>query len=217
MPIKLPDETERISIVGRTGSGKTIAALWHLSQRDIETRPWIIYNFKGDKNIDAIPHTVPLDLNHMPTKPGVYVVRPNPAQYDDVESQLWEIWAREKIGVYIDEGYMIGNRNAAFRALLTQGRSKEIPMIVLSQRPVHLDRFVFSESEYFQVFALQHKKDLLTVNDFIPHDLSKRLPKHHSYYYDVSDDKLTKLAPVPPLEELLTMFDRRLSRVRKTV
>ncbi len=217
MPIKLPDSTERISIVGRTGSGKTIAALWHLSQRDIETRPWIVYNFKGDRNIDAIPHTMNLELDHMPTKPGVYVARPNPAQGPEVQNQMWEIWNREGIGVYVDEGYMVGDRNPAFRALLTQGRSKEIPLIVLSQRPVWLDRFVFSESEYFQVFQLQHRKDLAAVNEFIPHDLKSRLPKHHSYYYDVGGDKLTKLAPVPALPELLAMFDRRLSRIRKTV
>ena len=44
---------------------------------------------------------------------------------------MWEIWKRGGIGVYVDEGYMVGNNNPAFRAILTQGRSKEIPAIVL--------------------------------------------------------------------------------------
>lgn len=215
--MRLPDSTNRLAIVGATGSGKTQAALWHLSMRDIDQRPWVVYNFKTDKSIDAIPHARNIELDEVPIKPGVYVVHPHPAQMEEVEKQMWEIWEREGIGVYVDEGYMVGDRNPAFRALLTQGRSKEIPVIVLSQRPVWMDRFVFSEAEFFQIFRLQHRKDMKSVEEFVPANLSRRLPEFHSYYYDVALDKLTPLRPVPAIEEIHRTFERRLARVRKTV
>lgn len=215
--MRLPDETQRLAIVGATGSGKTQAAIWHLSQRDIDKRPWVIYNFKSDRSIDSIPRAVPIEIDEIPIRPGVYIAHPHPDQVAEVEAQMWAIWEKQGIGVYIDEGYMVGDRNPAFRALLTQGRSREIPVIVLSQRPVWMDRFVFSESEFFQVFRLNHIKDKKSVMEFVPADLMKRLPDYHSYYYDVGQDKVTVLRPVPGIGEIHRTFEHRLRAVRKTV
>ena len=173
--MNLPDDTQRLSIVGATGSGKTQAAMWHLSNRDYLDRPWIVYNFKTDRSIDSIPYKKDIELDEIPVKPGIYITHPQPDSQEEIEAQMWEIWKRGGIGVYVDEGYMVGNNNPAFRAILTQGRSKEIPAIVLSQRPVWMDRFVFSESEFFQVFRLNHKQDRKNVEQFIPADIGNRL------------------------------------------
>lgn len=222
--MRLPDDTKRHAIVGATGSGKTQAALWHLSLRipDLQDRnpnaiPWVVYNFKKDESIDELPgaHHIPVD--QIPVRPGVYVVHPLPHESDAVENQMWAIWERGNTGVYVDEGYMVGRDNRAFRALLTQGRSKHIPMIVLSQRPVWMDRFVFSESEFYQIFRLQHRKDRKLVEEFVPANLEKRLPEFHSYYYDVGANDVTVLKPVPQLEEIYKTFERRLVRKPKTV
>jgi hypothetical protein len=215
--LNLPDDSQRLSIIGATGSGKTVAAIWHLSQRNFASKPWIVYNFKDDKNIDGIPYARHIGVEEIPIRPGVYVVHPKPHETDEVEMQMWEIWGRQNIGVYVDEGYMLGNNNRAFRALLTQGRSRQIPIIVLSQRPVWMDRFVFSESEFFQVFRLQNKKDVKNVEEFVPADLSKRLPAFHSYYYDVGADKVTVLKPVPSMESIYARFESQLKRLKKVV
>jgi hypothetical protein len=215
--VRLPDETKRLAIVGATGSGKTQAALWHLSMRDIDRRPWIVYNFKDDRSIDSIPQKRDIEIDELPLKPGVYVTHPQPNQTDEVEAQMWAIWEKQGIGVYVDEGYMVGPNNPAFRAMLTQGRSREIPIIVLSQRPVWMDRFVFSESEFFQVFRLNHKRDRKSVEEFVPADLSQRLPDYHSYYYDVGENKVTILKPVPSIQQIHRRFDQRLSAIRKTI
>jgi hypothetical protein len=61
------------------------------------------------------------------------------------------VWAQENTGIYIDEGYMLGVRNPALNACLTQGRSKRIEMMILSQRPVWMSKFVFSESNYLRL------------------------------------------------------------------
>lgn len=215
--MNLPNDSQRHSIIGATGSGKTVAAVWHLSLRNIDSKPWMVYNFKDDSTIDGIPHARHIGVEEIPIKPGVYIVHPKPHETEEVENQMWEIWARQNIGVYIDEGYMVGNNNRAFRALLTQGRSRQIPMIVLSQRPVWMDRFVFSESEFFQVFRLQNKKDVKNVEEFVPADLSKRLPPFHSYYYDVGENKVSVLKPVPVIEKIHESFDHRLKRLKKVV
>jgi hypothetical protein len=215
--MNLPDESNRLAIVGATGSGKTQAALWHLSMRDFDRRPWVIYNFKSDKSIDQIPHARNIDIDELPIQPGIYIVHPRPDEAEAVETQMWSIWEKEGIGVYVDEGYMVGRQNPAFRALLTQGRSREIPIITLSQRPVWLDPFILSEAEYYQVFRLNHKRDRKKVEEFIPADLNARLPDYHSYYYDVAENKTTVLKPVPEIDKIHATFERRLARVRKTV
>src|SRR5882672_767784 len=207
--MRFPNDTQRHAIVGATGSGKTQAALWHLSNRSYTEQPWIIYDFKYDEAINEIPGAIEIDVKgKVPEKPGLYIVHPHPAQSQEVDNQLWQIWEQENTGVYIDEGYMIGNNSGAFRALLTQGRSKHIPIITLSQRPTWIDRFILSESEYHQIFRLQHRKDLATVNEFIPHQLKERLPEYHSYYYDVGADELVVLKPVPDRKKILSKIGR---------
>ena len=217
--MRFPNDRERMAIVGATGSGKTHAALWHLSLRDYNIKPWVIYDYKYDELINSIegiqeisPYAEP------PEKPGLYVVHPEPDTDDDaIESQMRAIWRQENTGVYVDEGYMIGNRNKAFRALLTQGRSKHIPMIILSQRPVWMDKFVFTESEFFQVFRLQNSQDINRMEEFIPFDISKRLPEFHSYYYDVKGNRLNVLRSVPDAAAILQTFNSRLSQMVKAV
>lgn len=212
--VRLPGDDQRHSIIGATGSGKTQAALHHLSMRNFHEMPWLAYNFKSDQSIDSIPGALHIGLDEVPDKPGVYVTHPLPSDEPAVENQMWHIWKRGNTGVYIDEGYMVGRNNQAFRALLTQGRSKRIPMIILSQRPVWMDRFVFSESEFYQIFRLQHRKDRKTVQEFIPEsiNLEKRLPDYHSYYYDVGANRAHILRPVPQMGHIHSTFRRRLPR-----
>lgn len=215
--MRFPEDTHRHAIIGATGSGKTQAAVWHLSHRRFDLMPWIIYNFKGDETIDGIPYTTDIGLDEIPTQPGVYIARPLPDETEEIEAHMMGIWHRGGIGVYVDEGYMIARNNRAFRALLTQGRSKRIPMMVLSQRPVWMDRFVFSESEFFQVFRLQHKKDRAAMGEIIPVDMATQLPEYHSWWYDVGADSTVIAKPVPNVETIYATFERRLRNQRKVV
>ncbi len=214
--MRLPNSKQRLAVIGRTGSGKTQAAVWHLSQQAIESKPWLIIDFKTDELINSIDRANHIELGEVPKKPGVYICHPLPSEMEELEAYLWKIWAKENIGVYIDEGYMMEN-NKAFEACLTQGRSKRIPMIVLTQRPVWLSRFVFSESDFFQVFHLNDKRDRKTIEGFLPSDVSRRLPDYHSHYYDVGRNALHRLAPVPGADTILETFDDRLRPPRKFV
>lgn len=154
----------------------------------------------------------------MPEKPGLYVVRPIPERDDKaVQEFLWKIWARGSIGVYVDEGYMLGQRNAALNACLTQGRSKHIEMMILSQRPVWMSKFVFSEANFFAIMNLTLEDDRKFVSGYVGGDKINLLPKYHSYWYSADDQAGAVLAPVPSRDALLARFAERLNKRRKVI
>ncbi len=192
--------------------------IWQLAHRDYDTKPWIIYDFKGDELIADIEGAYDLALTDpIPEKPGLYIVHPTHSDDDAVEDQMWRILDAQNVGVFIDEGYMIGKNNKGFRTILTQGRSKHVPTITLTQRPVWMDRFVFSEADFFQIFQLNHKQDIKSVNDFIPHNISQRLPDYHSYFYDVPRDVIAIMKPVPDRDAILDTFAAKLARIPKVL
>lgn len=216
--MRLPDDTQRLAIIGRTGTGKTQAGAWHLSRKTFD-KPWVILDYKGDKLLNNIK-AKEMALSGMPGKKGLHIVHPIAEKDDDaVTDLLWRIWRKESIGVYLDEGYMVGQRNAAFRSLLTQGRSKNIPMIVLSQRPVWMDRFAFSEADFYQVFSLNDDSDVQRVGQFLHKgiDQSLTLPKYHSWYHDVAEDDYCLLKPVPSATNIKKVFRGLLGKHRSAI
>ena len=213
---RLPGKSDRIAIIGRTGSGKTQAAVWHLSMQSIDTMPWIVLDFKTDKLINSIAKATDIDYTFVPKKPGIYVLHPLPNEEEELNEYIYKLWAQEGVGIYTDEGYMVG-KSKAFNACLTQGRSKQIPMITLSQRPLWLSRFVFSEANFFQIFHLNDKEDQKTVGRFIPAPIDKRLPEYYSRYYDVDKDALYKFSPVPSADEILAALDAKLPSPKRTL
>jgi hypothetical protein len=219
--MRLPDyETQRLSIVGRTGSGKTQAAVWHFSHAPWDVNPWVVYDFKRDRllaEIGAMQGVEHIETDYVPRRPGIYFVHPHPDDTIQVQDQLMHIWEQQSTGVLVDEGYMVSqapNSRSWLRTLLTQGRSLRIPMIILSQRPVWMDRFVFSESDFYQVFRLNHAGDRRKIGEYIPADLSLRLPEYHSFYHDVSNEETYVMRPVPKEEDLLQVFSLRLEEMR---
>lgn len=218
--MRLPDDTQRLSIVGRTGSGKTQAAAWHFSHASFDSMPWVVYDFKRDAllgRIGEMEGTQHIETTEIPRRPGIYFVHPHPDDVQQVQDQLQGIWQSQNTGVLIDEGYMVSqapNSRSWLRTLLTQGRSLHIPMIILSQRPVWMDRFVFSESDFYQVFRLNHSGDRKKIMEYIPADLSMRLPEYHSFYHDVAREETVVMRPVPEEEKILEVFDMRLEQMR---
>src|SRR5258708_4807089 len=159
--VTLPNNRERTVCVGRTGTGKTVAGLWHLSNYDLN-RPWMIFNFKGDEHIESIERARYVDVGFVPSKKDrrIFIVTPSPydlqgsaKERSKVDQHLLALWERQNVGIFIDEAFVVGN-SPALVLCLTQGRSKRIPMILCTQRPVWVTRFAFSEASYIQVFDL---------------------------------------------------------------
>lgn len=212
---RLPNNQQRISIIGRTGSGKTQAGVWHLSQQNFDAMPWIVLDFKGDSliaEIEGMQGVVTISLSDpVPDNPGLYVMHIRPDERDALNDWLWQVWEKGYVGLYVDEGYML-DKSDAFDAILTQGRSKHIPVIILSQRPVWLSRFVFSESNFFQVFHLNDKRDRRSIGEFVPVKLDVRLKEYHSMYYDVDRNKLVQFQPVPSKGDILARIQMKLPK-----
>lgn len=232
--IRLPQSDDRISILGSTGSGKTQAAVFQLYRQNIDEMPWIVLDAKREKLINGIKKAKRITYkDKLPDAPGIYILEVLPNEEEELNDFFWKVWAHENIGIFVDEGYMVGPDNKGFNACLTQGRSKNIPMIILSQRPVWLSRFVFSESTFFQVLPLTDADDRRVVNRFVPIDkfLLERdgikstkgslrdypLQKYHSFYYDVGEKCMVELEPVPSGSWLLDAIDKKLPNKRRTL
>lgn len=217
---RFPRSSDRVFVCGQTGSGKTFGGVWVLSNMDIDARPWIVLDFKNDDLINGISKAQNLEYGDpLPTKPGIYILKCRPEDNERLHELFERILSRGDIGVYVDEGLVIGQNNAGFNACLTQGRSLGIPMIILSQRPVKCSTWILSESTFWMVFFLIKKSDREKVADDtpLPINYTESLEEHCSYWYDVKKRALFKLKPVPDEVELLARIDAKLPKVRRTL
>lgn len=210
-----PSLTHRTAVIGRTGSGKTQAAAWLLSHAQFDEQPWIIVDYKGDDLLNAIPRLRRIGLDTIPSEPGVYHLRVDPHQFREVEKWLWRVWAKTHVGLYFDELGQVPDPNrmtggGALRAIFTQGRSKQIPIIALIQRPRFVSRYLFSEADYFMIFHLNTKGDNVAIQEFTPFDTRQRLARYHSRWYDVSEHNWFLFQPVEEARVILDRFEDRL-------
>jgi DNA helicase HerA-like ATPase len=211
---RLPDATSRVSICGQTGSGKTRFAVWLFSFSQFHKRPYVIIDFKHDELIAQIPHIREITFATVPSQPGLYVLRPAPDQTEELSDWLWKVWRKGNIGLFFDEAYMVKN-DRALNAILTQGRSRKIPCLILTQRPTYCSRFVFSEANYFAIFHLNDKRDYAIIKGFTPQnqvfDFSRPLPRYCARWYDVAQDYAAIIEPVASDAELLEIYRGKLS------
>lgn len=211
MTVRLPGNMDRLTEIGCTGSGKTVAALWQLSKKDFKEMPWVILDFKREDFNDVRARKIGYEI---PEDGGLYIIQPRLDEKKKLENFLWKVWDSRGIGIYIDEAYMVEymESNEPFIAILTQGRSKHIPMINLAQRPAWISRFVISEAQYIQVFDLTDLRDYETLENFMPKLEGRTLPTYHSWYWDVRQKQLVQFSPVPPKEEIIAAINRKLFR-----
>jgi hypothetical protein len=190
--------------IGQNGSGKTIGLAWVLSRQRFDRRPWVVVDFKGEEFWDLVgsPPIRPLRLGDMPGRRGLYLMHVNPGQEAELEAWLWRIWKRGDVGLVIDEVALVPARGA-LKALLRQGRSLRTPILSATQRPVDVDREVFSESRFKMIFHLEDVRDRKVVREFCArYPLDATLPDYWSFWKQPQDRELLILRPVPPPETI---------------
>jgi len=219
MAYRLPAPGEHTAIVGRTGSGKTQAGSFLLSESDLNVRPHIALDFKGDELLNSIHEAQHIKSTKLPDKPGLYITRFMPHDFEAMENFFWHVWRQENIHLHIDEAYMIDRNSKAFNALLTQGRSKRISLACLTQRPAYCSRFVFSEASHINFFHLNDVRDRKIIEGFVPEteDLSVVLPRFCSRWYDVKNNEIFRLLPVPDEDSIRARFSERLKPKRRFI
>lgn len=217
MNVRLPNLTHRTMVIGKTGSGKTQFSAWLLSKQRFDKQPFVIIDYKGDQLLNSIHGLRELDYtSNLPKEPGLYIIRPLPNEDEQVESWLWKVWDREKIGLYFDEGTLIpgnsaGARGGAFAAILQQGRSKHIPSIVVSQRPAGILRSCFSEADFFAIFYLNTAPDIKRISEMLPIGAAKGLKQdYYCAWYDVGKDQLIRFSPVPNADMIREKIEERI-------
>ena len=206
-------------ITGRTGSGKSMEAIAQLSQRSFGERPWTVLDFKGDDLVSQLPITAPWTIHDAPpTEPGLYVVKfdlSHTGKGGAVDTYLRRVYAQGNHGTFLDEALWLGHHNTGLKMLLTQGRSRSCPLIIVTQRPVNIDVYAWSESEYIQCFHLQRPDDQDTMTRAFPRasidfDRFPEYGPHHSLYYDVRRGTVELCAPCPDFPDL---YDRILAQL----
>jgi len=213
----LPGDSDRTVIVGQTGNGKTWFGVWLLSHASFNRRPWIVVDYKREQLFRQLGrHTFRSYLtprSAVPRKPGLHLIQPLETDDEAMDDFLWRVWSQENVGIYIDEAMMMpAGRGSAMRAILTQGRSKRIPVIALSQRPVEIDRYFFSESQFYAEFFLMDRDDRVTLKRYTPFDPDVVPEPYHCFWYDAKQRKVFSMAPVPDAAEFLGRIRERAPR-----
>lgn len=209
-----PSTSEHTTIIGRTGSGKTQAGAWLLSHAPFDQMPYIIVDYKGDALLNSVGAT-PIGVSAAPPeKPGLYIVHVLPDQNEEMDVFLWKIWQNGHTGIYFDEGFMVAKLKS-LEAILMQGRSKHIPVFILSQRPAWMNRYAFSEASHFVVFHLNDRRDQKKVLEFFG-DYSEDAPaEYHSQWYSVNHNSNFILQPVSDADTIRERFTKRLDEMNR--
>jgi hypothetical protein len=232
-----PGPEDRVTIVGMTGSGKSTFGMWLFAEyADFQRKPWVFIDYKREALINvALSEKMmkPLKMgSQLPDVAGIWVIHAESGQGPDpMNDFLMRIYNQGNIGVVVDETTMIpntrgdGNTGGPYQTLLSQGRSKIIPVWSLSQRPAFINRMAFTENNYFCAFRLKSEDD----NDKIMKEIPKRsknydlvwdednyYPRgHESRWYDANRDINFKLKPCPPPEEILKILGERVDAAKK--
>ena len=209
---RLPSASERASVFGRTGSGKTVFMIWLLSMASIDARPWIIVDHKNDGYLAKLPRVENIKMGTLPRHPGLYRIVPKFDQPDELDKYYHRILSKGNVGIFSDEGASNPQREPRYvglKALFAQGRSKRTPVLFGSQRPSWINMSILAESDYFAAFHLQHADDRDRVLKFMPREAEKRLDTYHSHWYDVKQDAYFQIAPVNEADAL-DRIERRL-------
>ena len=188
-------------IVGRTGSGKSIKAL-HVLRELVHKNPdagVLIINHKNEKEINNVlpPYKDLLGRITIPSKlkndTRINIIPIAGEQDYEVTNLLREVYFKENFIVYIDEGYMINPRNPWLNALFTQGRSKNISVILLSQRPKLVSLFAVTQSNKIFIYNVIGNDDIKTLSNVVRGDvLTTQLTDLPDFNYVEFDAKTGK-------------------------
>ena len=132
------------------------------------------------------------------------VIRPRPAENSNtklLDTYLGELHdGFDNFGVDIDETYQLqigGKPGPGLTGLVARGRARQQAVIMGSQRPAWVPRFIFSEANFIASMSLNLEDDRDRVYEFTgKQEVLVKLPPRSWFFYDVAADRLKRYAPV---------------------
>lgn len=206
-PLPLIKPGERAIIAGRTGSGKTVLGGW-LARRS--PQKWIVFNPKHTAGYNELPNVEILDgfkarkIDKALNDSRFVVLNFAPAESTAPFMDACIRWLHDQydnIGLIADELYTLhdsGRPLPGLTAWLTRGRERKQSFIGLTQRPVWISRFCFSEADYIGGMSLQLASDRKAMMQNTGRaEYLKKLDAHYWLWYRVAADELDLYGPVP--------------------
>ena len=210
---------ERVAIIGKTGSGKTV-----LAEKLLESYKYVVVlDNKGLFGTDRFTrqfylaskgYTLVRDLDALPNAARDYdkiVYRPDPALeanrkefLEEMDAFFWWIYERGNTLLYIDEATAICdsyNILPGHNAILKRGREHNIGHWASTQQPVNVNNAIFSESEHYFLFRtqIQGHRDKLAgfMGDIVRRQIDGAAKYHYFYFNPESMDDAVLMKPLP--------------------
>ena len=193
--------SDRVFIVGKTGSGKTTLATTLLARL-----PWVVvldpkhqftFDQAGNRRSDILitKSLAEADKHDDPT-PIIY--RPDVREAKAGCEDFWEwIWLRENTIVYVDEVTSVSptvNMPYGYQRAIQQGRGKNIGVWSATQRPARIPTNLLTEAEHVFAFELRALNDLKRMAEYTdPIIIDERVKGFEFYYYSVRNKDVLKL------------------------
>lgn len=195
--------SDRVSIVGKTGSGKTYLARRLLSNMALEAKklpfyyPVIILDNKGHmetfrgfgkrirrlkKLKDALVSSVPI-ITYTPDE-----TEQNEKYYTGFFDFLYKL--NVPMLVYVDELALVGTGNdmpESYEKFMKQGRERMQALWAATQNPVFVAHDFFSNADHFFIFDLMLESDRNKMAAFAGSPVKERPEDKHGYFYFSTD------------------------------
>lgn len=203
---------KRVAVFGRSGVGKSYLSKWIvLRARSVR---WCVLDTKHDPEFDDWPAFDELpsaaQLRETWQEASQIVIRPKPIENNEATLDMWLEMLHERFnnfGIVIDETYQAAYGQRAgpgFTGLVTRGRVRGQSIVMGSQRPAWVPRFVFTEAIGFCIMSLNLLEDrervARMVGDRWRRQVLRPLKERQWLWYDVARDRLTEMSAVTILD-----------------
>lgn len=171
---------DRITIIGKTGTGKTTLA------------KSIMRGFKNLKCIVINPKNEPSLRRYFEDWPNCEHVVPKPGDMDEINERLMKVFQQGRALLYIDELKMIATHNnfpQALQYIYEQGRARGIGVIAVTQKPRRIPTFVLDNSEHIFSYRLKRPDDRRLIGAAAGLELEDLIGDLEDYHFVYASDR----------------------------
>jgi len=196
-------------IIGQNGSGKSQMLMYlarHNSQRVVIFDTKIDNDFlslaRGDEVLQVANNYQEMieilnrgDFDYLILRPQDFEL----SEPEALDNYLKALAKCKNLSIFIDEAYQLhtaGRAYPGYISILTRGRSRNLSLIVCTQRPSWVSTFTFSEPSYFFVYRLILTKDIKKVSEFVPIPEEWDIERFAYYFYCIHERSVVRCKPI---------------------